>query len=699
MWKFRSLFSIAALGIFAGLTRQSPCAEFDWHNHPVNQWVRQSPAADEPTPGFVYEGGGALDPHGDIWIHHAGHDGIPQGFHTFTFDLATRKWQQKFPPTSPPGVCCVDGSFTFDVANRRFVRFPGGSLGHGFQWSRGVRLKESAVWLYDPAANTWTNMRPPPYAQPEQYSRDVVGGLCSGAVYDPNHELVLTFGGQSAGGGKNALFAYDVYANKLDRLDAANPPEPRDGMGLAYDTRHDKLVMFGSQYLVDHRTWVFDLQTNRWEALDLSPHPPAEKVTKDYCTIPRLAYDAIHGVVLCLAWLGEDGHETWVLDLGSRQWSKMNPAAEPSGSKSRSRNLAFDSKRNVFILETSSAKTNRPEIWTYRYKGAAENDNGELHAPTNVQVVTETGGKAQLTWMPRPAAGVSEYRVYRGAGEESWKVQLDEIATTRDTRFDDEGLKPGEAYWYVVKAVGKDGAQIPLSNRARTQPRVVNQPVVSVLDKERIKVQWAPHSAADVIGYNLYRGIANVKTVIKGTPAAWRDNDPEYGEPKVVQVREIVKLQKLNDVLLTEVQFVDRFDLASPGPESGDYKHAVLAYVVRAVNKLGRESGPSPYALTIPSEPTGVLCREAGDEAELKWDRNPEQGIAGYHIYKLKSTWEIERLTDRPIAANTFRHRPGDGPTRYWVVAVDALGQEGQPSSPAWFRHSYRDFFAGDWHQ
>jgi hypothetical protein len=699
MWKLRYLLSVAALALFSGFTIQGPGAEFDWLSHPVNQWVRQSPAADEPTPGFVYEGGGAYDPDGDMWIHHAGHDGIPQGFHTFTFDFAARKWQQKFPPTSPPGVCCVDGSFTFDVANRRFVRFPGGSLGHGFQWSRGVRLKESAVWLYDPAENTWSNMRPPPYAQPEEYSRDVVGGLCSGAVYDPNHGVVLTFGGQSAGGGKNALFAYDAYANKLDRIEAANPPEPRDGMGLAYDTRHDKLVMFGSQYLVDHRTWVFDLQTSRWEALDLAPHPPAEKVTKDYCTIPRLAYDSIHGVVLCLAWLGEDGHETWALDLGRRQWTKMNPAAEPGGSKSRSRNLAFDARRNVFILETSSAKTNRPEIWTYRYRGATGNNIATCEAPHNVQLVTDAGGKAQLNWTASSTAEVTEYRVYRGAGEDSWRVQLEEIATTRDTEFHDKRLRPGQVYWYAVKAVGKGGALSPMSNRARTQPRVMDQPVVSVLDQNRIEVKWARHPAADVIGYNLYRGVAKVKALTKGTPAAWRDNDPEYPEPKLVQVRDIVKLQRLNEAPLTDPQFVDQFNLSSPGRESGDYKYAVLAYVVRAVNKHGCEGGPSPFALTIPSEPKNVLCREASDEAELKWDRNLENGIAGYHVYKLKGTWEIVRVTERPIEANTFRHRPGDGPTRYWIVAVDALGQEGQPSSPAWFRHSYRDFFAGDWHQ
>jgi hypothetical protein len=515
MWRTFGLAAGCCLLAAVGASAQDPPTMKD---HPINQWVLQSPREGQSVPAFPYEGSGAYDPVGKRWIHHAGHDGIPQSFHTFTFDLSSGRWEQKFPPTSPPGVCCVDGTNAFDTANRRFVRFPGGSLGHGFQWSRGVKLKESAVWLYDPVTNQWTNMRPPPYGQPN--SKQTVGGLNSSATYDPQHELTYSFGGQSSSGGKNALFAYDAYANELTFLDADNKPPARDGMGVAYDTRHERLVMFGSQYLEDERTWLYDPAKNAWESHLLQPHPPHQKVTKDYCTIPRLCYDPLHGVVLCLAWLGEGGHETWALDVGKLQWTKLSPAAEPAGSKSRSRNLDFDVERNLFILESSSAKTNRPEIWTYRYAPA-------------------------------------------------------------------------------------DAAQIAAASRpphTRTQPRVLLEPVVSVLAKDEVEVAWQKHPAEDVVGYNVYRGIASVRTVKKGTPGAWKDNDPEYAEPEVVQIRDIDKIQKLNERPLTETQLVDRIDLTQRQPESEDYRYAVYAYIVRAVNRLGVESGPSPYALTLPAK-------------------------------------------------------------------------------------------------
>src|SRR5262245_46887903 len=100
-----------------------------WNDHPVNVWIRQSPREGKPAPAFGWEGSGDYDPVSKRWLHFGGHDGVPQGFALFAHDVETGAWEQRFPSTSPPGVCCVDGAATFDVVNGRFVRFPGASLG------------------------------------------------------------------------------------------------------------------------------------------------------------------------------------------------------------------------------------------------------------------------------------------------------------------------------------------------------------------------------------------------------------------------------------------------------------------------------------------------------------------------------------------------------------------------------------------
>jgi hypothetical protein len=211
-------------------------------------------------------------------------------------------------------------------------------------------------------------------------------------------------------------------------------------------------------------------------------------------------------------------------------------------------------------------------------------------------------------------------------------------------------------------------------------------------------VRWDSHAASDISGYHLYRGLVKVATVKKGTPRAWRNNDPEYAEPQVVQVEAIVRLERLTEQPTMETSLIDDVDLSAK-VFNDDYAFAVCAYIVRAVNKLGVESGPSPYALTLPSEPLNAFCREDGDVAELKWDASREEGIVGYHVYKLKGTWAIERVTQEPVIETTFRDEAGSGVGRYWVVAVDAIGQQGQPSSPVWFNRSFRGFFDGQWHQ
>lgn len=657
----------------------------DWEQHPENTWVRQSPRDGAPVPKFGWEGSGAYDPVGRTWIHQGGHDGNPQGFAQFHFSLDTGAWRQVFPNNSPPGSCCVDGANVFDPANRRFVRFPGAALGHGWQWSRKVKMKSSPVWLFDPETLSWTNMRPPPYKEPEKYSKSILGSLDAGATYDAVHEVALSFGGQTSGGGTNNLFAYDAWSNRLERLQGKNPPEPRDGHGIAYDERNDCLVLFGSQYGSDEKTWIYRYDANAWEGLDLDPHPPGRK-GKTYSTIPKMAYDSMNGLCLCVTWDDATGqHQTWILDVAARKWTAMKPAAEPEPSSSRSRNLSYLPQLNVFLMELVG-KDRGPEIWTYRFKKGPRPSK----TPSNLEVVTDVG-KAVVTWMPGRAD--EKVKIFRAQAENAWEAKFALIGETAGTRYEDSGLTARGTYFYRI------GSGLGRSFTVRTQPRVLIRPVVSVLAADKIEVSWSPHPAKDLVGYNVYRGVVSVATVRKGAPGAWKDNDPEYAEPQIVSVRDIGNLVKLNDAPLARASFTDnKIDLAKKGPESGEYKFAVYAYVVRAVNKLGTESGPSPYALTIPSEPENVLVREKGGTAEIRWDSSREKGVTGYLVFEIADQ-KIARITAEPVKAAPFVHPAGNDMRRYCIVAVDALGQEGQPSSSAWYNKSYKGFFAGEWHQ
>jgi hypothetical protein len=144
-------------------------------------------------------------------------------------------------------------------------------------------------------------------------------------------------------------------------------------------------------------------------------------------------------------------------------------------------------------------------------------------------------------------------------------------------------------------------------------------------------------------------------------------------------------------------------------PNGKSYRFAVYAYRVRAVNALGSESGPSPFSLTIPSAPQWVFAREEAGQCHLKWAANAEPGIAGYRVYRMESPRKngpgqpVTRLTAEPITNPRYTDATaGKDTRRYWVVAVDALGQEGFPSAPVWHERQYKKYylpFVGDWHQ
>ncbi len=246
--------------------------------------------------------------------------------------------------------------------------------------------------------------------------------------------------------------------------------------------------------------------------------------------------------------------------------------------------------------------------------------------------------------------------------------------------------------------------------------------MVSVLAPDRIELTWkAP--AAQIAGYHIERAVVEVWS--DDQLRQLKDNTPPLEQPVVGAIRRIGPFKPITTEPLAETKFLDdTVNLEAPqtvegapvedrqlpndqlDPTGRPYRWAVYAYRVRAVDESGAISGPSPAFFTIPTSPQHLLSRDDDETCHLKWAANPERGIVGYRVYRIDGRWNkdpVSRLTTEPIAATTFSD-PTAGRTtrRYYVVAVDALGQEGLPSSPVWFRREWRTFytpFVGEWHQ
>ncbi len=698
-----------------------------------NTWVKRSPLKGGPvSPSLGYETSMGYDPIAKRVIRFAGHNqggGGEQNAEVWTFDPVTARWALQEPNTSPPGSCCNNQN-VFDLAQNRFIRFPAFSGSHGWHWFRENYLTNSSLWNYDLASNTWRNLRPLPEPR-------IAPLRC--AAWDSDHQVVVVFGGE---GSQDGTLVYDPYVNTWTRMNTSPQPAFRSGGNMAYDASHKRHILFGYQLSrADAKTWAYDLRKNRWHDMKPATSPPTDQ------NDAVLAYDSRHRVVVASVQAidqanGQEivkGHyETWVYDTGKNTWTAMKPSREPDGWGNRRRVMLPISDQNVILMESYINPTTRvpgidreQQIWTYRY--AESKAEPALLPPTGLRVTTSDKA-ALLEWNASASPEVAGYVVYRGEGDKPWMVEYRTLRRLeRDqTSLRDTGLKPGTIYFYCVRAVGRDSKESDDSLKVCTQPRVVEDTVVSVPSASEVQITW-PKGGGDIVGYHVER--APVEVFSEDQVFRLKTDTPPLDEPSVGAIKAIGTFTRLTKepikgntytdgtVDLRKPQTVEgeplfrhRFRIDEKEPKKGQidpkgkpYRFAVYAYRIRAVNSLGVESGPSPYYLTIPSSPQWFFSREEGEQCHLKWTANPERGIRGYRVYRMEGPklngpgQKVTRLTAEPITELRYTDgRAGKDTRRYWVVAVDALGQEGMPSAPTWHYRQWQRFyvpFVKEWHQ
>jgi hypothetical protein len=593
-------------------------------------------------------------------------------------------WVKRTPlPDVPPSPRLgYEGACVWDSRQRLLVRYGGHNQGGGGE-------QGAEVWTFDPLTARWTlqepNTSPPGVCCNAQNVYDPISGryirfpFFSGShgwqwqrelylndssvwTYDlkenrwrnmrplPAPRLAPYRGASwdsdqqvavvfGGEGSHEGTLIYDPWRNEWRWPQPDQEPPPRSGGNLAYDAARKVHVLFGSQFSDDPHTWTYDVARNQWRDRKPDLMPPTDK------NDAVLTYDPLHRVVLALVKIttGEDdqaSHEvqTWAYDAGANRWTRMNPDSEPEAAGNRTRNLIFAPELNLAILENCTSRPREQQIWTYRYAGA-------------------------------------------------------------------------------------EGDYEPNPPQRRETPPVVEDAVVSVIDKNRVELFWTAPADASVTGYWVER--AAVEVWSDDQLRRLKQNTPPLAEPSVGSIRRIGAFVRLTTEPLAATMFVDEtVDLGAPQTVQGEptydvnlhdehldangrpYRSAVFAYRIRAVNGQGATSGPSPAFFSIPSSPQHVFSHEDGTTCQLEWKANPEKGIAGYRVYRMDGRWDkdpVSRLNPEPIRETNFADAgAGTSTRRYYVVAVDALGQEGFPSAPVWFEREWKRFYApfvGQWHQ
>jgi HEAT repeat protein len=612
--------------------------------------------------GMVFDGasGKALK-----WGAHGQRCDVPQLNETWLYDVASNTWTEKHSPVKPVGMCGTWG-LSFDESQGKVMSMRGYGGGHGWQWGRGKSLRQSVPWVYDSVKDRWVPVRPT--------SNPGSRGFTSLAYVKPYQVHVIAGGQGGARKGSQNVWVYDMYANKWHMLPVGEPfPGRRAHETTLYMDNVKKIYFRGGSYGAskkDHGTWIYDLATNTWKnARDDSRkdvpvgHKPVE-------------YDPVSGNVLAFLTHMGRAAAVWSYDPVKNKYRKL-PAAKGPSPHHDSVDMCYDPANNVFVLDGGHTGWETDhiavrEVWTYKHVNRELAESAFDGPPRDLKIAIRRG-KARLSW--KQVKGAAGYNVFRGEGTLPWKIKYSKITAAPLTRaeFRDPTVLPtgGKklAFYYVVPVdkAGKAGAS---SFKVRTQPAIPQELVVSVMANRSVELAWKKSPEKDVVGYHVY-----------ATAAA----------PRKRLVTNCIEMdsgwQRLTTRPVKKAKFVDKRKLAAT---EGAFGHEVRNYQVRAVNSLGIESGPSARGFTLTSSVPSVAVRANTDgSATITWARSPEQGILGYVVYRLEEVRNsaVVRLNAHPLKTLSFTDRaetPRAERRRYYVVAVDALGQEGMPSSGAW---------------
>jgi N-acetylneuraminic acid mutarotase len=181
----------------------------------------------------------------------------------WAYDPSTNSWTELAPTGDTPTARSFH-AMAYDPESAKVILFGGTSYDGSETVSEGAVTATPAktgrraegefgdTWIYDPAANTWTEVEP---LGEQPYPRDD-----HSMVYDPASGNVLLFGGWDGYDTLSDAWSYDVSTSTWTRVTASGGgPSARLSTSLAYDETSGTVMLFGGWdgYSALNDTWIF----------------------------------------------------------------------------------------------------------------------------------------------------------------------------------------------------------------------------------------------------------------------------------------------------------------------------------------------------------------------------------------------------------------------------------------------------------
>jgi N-acetylneuraminic acid mutarotase len=216
---------------------------------------------------------------------------------TWAYDPSVNTWTELDPAGDVPSPRSGH-SMVYDSRSGRLLLFGGCDGNRVF----------GDTWGYDPSANAWGKLEPTGESPP--------GRVQHSMVYDLRSSKVILFGGMTTEGAGDDTWAYDPTANTWTELHpAGNSPPPRSGHSMVYDSRSDRVILFGGWNSgspgVLNDTWAYEAAANTWTELSPGGNLPAARGGH------AMVYESVSGKVVLFGGRGSSRllFDTWVYGI------------------------------------------------------------------------------------------------------------------------------------------------------------------------------------------------------------------------------------------------------------------------------------------------------------------------------------------------------------------------------------------------
>jgi hypothetical protein len=200
-----------------------------------------------------------------------------------------------------------------------------------------------------------------------------------GLVYDSKRDRLVLFGGgaNSPGSAGNSTWEWDgTNWNNVSSQVAGTPPQARSFFFSAYDSVRRRMVLFGGQdNLGTVHDDVYEYDGSSW----YGPFTPGTRPSARQDAGANGAFDPIHGRFLVYGGAGTGSDDLWAWNGAS--WSQLCSAC--TGTPRRSAYVSFDESRNKLVIAEGYGSAPSGEVaGSWEIDGTSISASGPIAGPT-----------------------------------------------------------------------------------------------------------------------------------------------------------------------------------------------------------------------------------------------------------------------------------------------------------------------------